>query len=129
MKAAAQPLIYRTVDILVKVFYAANAQLAKIPVPLLVCADYAIDICLGESQINRKSSSPEPIGIARETDHAGRIRQLFAVVLKGIQILTIVDEEARYSASLAKKTPSTEVDHEAAGRERMPDDISHVRPA
>jgi hypothetical protein len=129
MKSAAQPLIYRTVDILVEIFYAANAQLAKIAVPVLVRAYNAIDICVGESQVNRKSSSSEAIGIAREIDRAIRIRQMFAVILKGIQILTIVDEEARYSASLAKKTPSTEVDHEAAGRERMPDDISHVRPA
>lgn len=127
MKPSAQPLIYRTVNILVKVFYATNAQLAEIPVPVLVRADYAIDICLGELQVNRKSSSSEPIGIVREADRAGRIRQLFAVVLKGIQILTVVDEEARYAAPFSKKTPRAEVDHEAACGERMANDISYVR--
>ena len=77
-----------------------------------------------KSQVNRKSSSSEPIGIAREADRAGRVWQLFAMVLKGIQILVIIDEEARYAASLGEKTPRAEVDHEAASGERMANDIS-----
>jgi hypothetical protein len=83
MEAAAQPLFYCLVEVLVKVFQTAYAQLAEIPVPVLVRTNDAVHICRGESQIDRKLPSSEPGRFAREANRAGRIRQLFAVVLKG----------------------------------------------
>jgi hypothetical protein len=91
---------------------------------VLLRADDAVNICRGESQVDRKLPSSEPVRFAREANRAGRIRQLFAVVLKGVQVPSVINEEAWHATSSGQKAPGAEVDHKAAGGERLANDIA-----
>jgi len=124
MKAASQPLFDCLVEILVKVFKTAYTQLAKISVPVLMRADDAINIRRRVSQVNPKLPSSKPVRFAREGDRAGRVWQLFAVILKGVQVLSVINEKAWHAAPSGQKAPCAEVDHEAAGGDRVENDIA-----
>src|ERR1022692_475642 len=129
MEAAAQPLFYRPVGILMKIFQVPYAELAKVGVPVFMRADNTVDVGLRESQANRKPPPAEPVGFVRETHRACGVGQLLAVVLKRIHILPVVNEEAWHAAASSQQPPSAEVKHEATGRERLADDIAQVRSA
>ena len=85
---------------------------------MLVCAHNTVNVCLGKLQVYREFPSSKPVLFRRESDCASRVWQLFAVILKGVQVLSVINEEAWNAASSGKKPPSAEVDHEAAGGEQ-----------
>ena len=71
------------------------SQFAEIAVPVLMRADDAVDICRGESQVDREPFPSEPVRFPREGDFTGRVRQLFAMVLEGIYIPSAYSEKPR----------------------------------
>ena len=71
------------------------SQFAEIAVPVLMRAYEAVHICWGESKVDRKPSPSELVRFPREGDFTGRVRQLFAMVLEGIYILSAYSEKPR----------------------------------
>ena len=88
-----QPHFYGLAEILVKVLQVTHCQLAKITVSVFVRADDTVDICRGESQVDRKPSPSELVRFPREGDCTGRVRHLFAMVLEGYALCRLYTEK------------------------------------
>src|SRR5690349_17187475 len=127
MEAASKSLFYGLAEILVKVLQVAYSQLAEILVPMFMRTDDAVNVSRGESQVDRKLSPSELVRFPREGDCTGRVRQLFAMVLEGVHILSVINGETRNAAPRGQEAPCAEVDHESAGGKRVANDVPHMR--
>ena len=67
--------------------------------------------------------------MGRETDRAGLIWQLFAVILKWVQILLIINKKTWYATPSGNEAPCAEIDYKATGRKRSANDILEVGAA
>ena len=69
-----------------------------------VRSNNALDVPLGKSQIDLKLPSSKAVSFTRKLDNTSRIWHLFAMVLKGIQVLPIINKETRSATSSRQKS-------------------------
>ena len=129
MKTASQSLFDGLIEVLMGILEAADAQLAKIFIPVFVRTDDAVNVRRRESKVNRQLISSEAVLLGRETDRASLIWQLFAMILKWVQISSIINKKAWYATPSGNEAPCAEVDYKATSRKRLTNDILEVGAA